>query len=99
MLDPEALERIWRVARVWSRVRVPDRAHMLACWPAPQGRIQFDEPEPMHHIRAVFRLVYGDVPPDHVVQRVCATTGCVNPSHLAARPSRRWAATRKRRVA
>jgi hypothetical protein len=99
-LDADALEAVWRQARVWARVRVPRRDSMHACWIAPAGRVRraFDD-EPSTLVRVVYEQVFGTIPPDQSVQRSCATPTCCNPAHLMLCRTRRWAKPGKRKVA
>src|SRR5262249_3151482 len=99
MLDDDALDRVWREARLWSRVRVPRRDRMSACWIAPSGRIRTDGEESETLVRAVGEAVEGDGPDGMSVVHACATPTCVSPAHLELRRTRRWARPSKRRCA
>ena len=98
-LDADQLERIWNQARIWSRVAVPRRDAMMACWPAPRGRVRRDDGGEDTLVRIVYGLAVGAVPADQSVQRTCATPTCVNPAHLMLCRTRRWSKPSKRRVA
>src|SRR5262249_35688184 len=70
-LDADQLERIWQQARIWSRVAVPRRDAMMACWPAPRGRVRRADDGEDTLVRVVYGLAVGAVPADQSVQRAC----------------------------
>lgn len=74
--------------RFWRQVDTTGGSH--ACWPwlghqngHGYGRFSVASKQPVAH-RYAYEAVVGEVPPGMVLDHICKTRHCVNPSHLEA---------------